>query len=93
MNQKISINEAKRMIKGSNLIVKDVSGSGSYGYKFAIFRGETITEPIVDTRAVGEPLVGSISIYEPETRNKAGGMGAFRTVFNRQDVERLVSSK
>jgi hypothetical protein len=87
----ITVNETKRLVRDSGYIVKDTSGSTSYGYSFAIFKTEQVIEPIVYTRAVGEPLATSHNVYEPETINKAGSKGAIRAVFNRSDVEALIN--
>lgn len=85
----LSVNEVKHLAKKNGYIVKDISGASSFGYVFGIFKAETVTEPFLDTRAVGEVLVESESVYEPDTVNKAGQKGAFRTVFNRSAVEAL----
>lgn len=87
----VSVNEAKRMIQGKGLVVKDVSAGSSYGYDYAIFRTETITEPVFDTRAVGEPLAQTTMVYEPDTINKKGQPGSYRPMFNLDEVKALYS--
>lgn len=88
----ITIQEAKRMIKGHNLVVKDVSGTGNFGYTFAIFRTETVTEPIYYTRAIGEALAVSTTVYEADTVNKKGDNGAYRAMFNRDEVQVIINA-
>lgn len=88
----LTIKEVKQLVRGHNLIVKDVSGDNSYGYDFAIFRSEVVESPVTYTRAVGKPLAASTSIYEADTINKISRRGAFRTVFNRADVEALINA-
>jgi hypothetical protein len=94
MNQQtddlITINEAKRMIRKHNLIIKDTSGSNSYGYSFAIFRRETVEEPVYYQMAVGDPLSQSETVYI-NARNKKGGMGAYAPRFRRSQIEKIIN--
>ena len=90
MTTTMTIQEAKRFLRKRDFIVKDVSGSNSFGYDFAIYKSEIVTEPIVYTCRVGDAIVKSFSVYEPETINRIGRKGAVRVVFNRADVEALI---
>lgn len=85
----ISVGQAKNMIRNHNLTIKDTSGIRSYGYEFSIFRTEQVDTPPF-TRATGEPLLASVTVYEPETVNKLGNRGAIRQVFDSSAIEALL---
>lgn len=86
-NATVSISEARRLIQGHPFIIKDVSGYNTFGYRFGLFRSETVTEPFLDVYAVGEPLAISHDRFEPNTLNKRCDNGAWRPVFSLRDIQ------
>ena len=53
--------------------VVDVSGPGSFGYRFELRQG-------------GRVIAQSVDTWEPDTINKGGQKGAFRVGFRRSDL-------
>ena len=85
----ISINDTKNLIRKHGLMVKDNSGSNSFGYNFAIFN--TCKSEFGGVVADGSPLLESQTIHQPDVVNKLGRKGAYVPMFNRADVEAIIN--
>lgn len=92
-----TIQESKSILskthKGFNdrFVVKDVSSNNSFGYKFGVFLAKWNDEYGYWDWDQSSPVATSFTQYEPDTKNKMGTLGAYREVFNTDEIEALVN--
>jgi len=85
----ISIDDTKNLIRKYGLMVKDNSGASPFGYKFAIYN--TRPSEFGGVVSDGSPLLQSQTVHMPDVVNKWGRKGAYVQMFNRADVEAVIS--
>ena len=96
----IGITEAKKILKSipytkTRIIISDTSGPNWFGYSFALIRQNynEIIEPYgaSDYRwKTVETIMESETVFNPNAKNNIGDMGAYQSVFNRDNFMKVI---
>lgn len=92
----ITINYAKNLLHSTHrgttprLVIKDVSRGSNFGYTFGVFLATWREEEVSYWSLCEEPLLKSHEVYYSDMKNKRGTYGAFRAMFYKEDIERLI---
>lgn len=86
----MTISETKTALRNTSYTVRDISGTNSFGYQFAIVR-KFYNETLM-CWDYSEPLATSESMFDAEKTNRIGGKGAFYNVFDANAVNELINA-
>jgi len=93
----ITVSETKRMLAKNNrgfdrrLVVKDISGSNSQGYDFAVVYSTWNDEYGYWSDDIDDVLATTSIVWHSDKKNKKGELGAFRPEFNKSEIDNLIA--
>lgn len=96
----IGITEAEKILKSipytkTRIIIADTSGPNWFGYSFALIRQNynKNIKPYEDsdyTWKTVETIMESETVFNPTAKNNIGDMGAYQSVFNRDNFMKVI---